>query len=130
MDEFVVDTHALFWYLTNSMKIGKKAIEVFDKAEKGKALIYIPSIVIAELYYLNERCNYPLNFKREYERLAEVRYFCFVEFSAEDVLLFDEIANISEIHDRIIVAVAKKLDIPCLTKDEEIVKSGAIQTIW
>ena len=112
IDEFVVDTHALFWYLANSVKLGKKAIEIFDKAEKGKALIYIPSIVIAELYYLNERCNYPLNFKREYERLTDVSYFCFVEFSADDVLLFDELASISEIHDRIIVATAQFFDTP------------------
>jgi len=51
MKEYVADTHALLWYLTNSSLLGKDASTAFDEADSGNALIYIPVIVLAELYF-------------------------------------------------------------------------------
>jgi len=65
MNYYVADTHALYWYLINSPLLGAGASAAFDEADNGNALIYIPSIVLAELYFLNknsaERLILPLN---------------------------------------------------------------------
>lgn len=53
MNYYVADTHALFWYLIASPRLGAKALSIFKEAERGEALIYLPAIVFAELYYLN-----------------------------------------------------------------------------
>jgi predicted nucleic acid-binding protein len=63
MNFYVSDTHALFWYLINSPLLGANARLAFDEADAGQALIYIPAIVIAELYYLNEKKGRPLDFR-------------------------------------------------------------------
>jgi len=65
-----------------------------------------------------------------FDVFEEAEQFRFVDFRAEDVLLFDGLSKIPEMHDRIIVGVAKTLGVPCLTKDEKIVNSNLVETIW
>ena len=130
MSDYVTDTHALYWYLTASPKLGVNAQAAFLAGEQGQTLIYIPSIVLAELYFLNIKYNQPLLFAQEYERLTGSGQFRFVEFCAVDVLCFDALTAIPEMHDRMIAGVAHALQLPLLTRDGEIVASGIIQTIW
>lgn len=40
MNLYVIDTHALFWYLTASPKLGKKAKQAFREGADGDALLY------------------------------------------------------------------------------------------
>ena len=68
MKLYVADTHALFWYFIASPLLGAQAQAAFDEAKQGQALIYIPAIVLAELYFLNEKKQSALRFdflKRE-----------------------------------------------------------------
>ena len=130
MSDYVTDTHALYWYLTASPKLGANAQAAFLAGEQGQARIYVPSIVLAELYYLNVKYNQPLAFAPEYERLTGGGQFHFVDFRAADVLRFDLLAAIPEMHDRMIVGVAHALQLPLLTRDREISTSGVVHTIW
>jgi PIN domain nuclease of toxin-antitoxin system len=130
VSDYVTDTHALYWYLTASPKLGVNAQAAFWAGEQGQTLIYIPSIVLAELYYVNVKYRQPLLFAQEYERLTESGQFRFVEFRSADVLRFDALVAIPEMHDRMIVGVAYALQLPLLTCDSEILASGIIQTIW
>ena len=57
MNDYVTDTHALYWYLANDKKLGEEAKEIFSRATKGEVTIWISSIVIAELYWLLEKQN-------------------------------------------------------------------------
>jgi hypothetical protein len=52
MSDYVTDTHALFWYLADDSRLGDEANRAFEEAEQGHALIYVPAIVLAEMYYL------------------------------------------------------------------------------
>jgi predicted nucleic acid-binding protein len=106
VSDYVSDTHALYWYLIASPKLGANAQAALLAGEQGQAHIYVPSIVLAELYYLNVKYNQPLIFAQEYERLIGSGQFRFVEFRAADVLRFDALAAIPEMHDRMIVGVA------------------------
>jgi len=130
VNAYVADTHALYWYLTAGPKLGANALAAFLEGEQGRARIHIPSVVLAELYYPNVKYGRPLDFLQEYERLTTSGQFDFVDFHAADVLRFDALAAIPEMHDRIIAGVAYDLKIPCLTRDPAIVNSGLVQTIW
>jgi predicted nucleic acid-binding protein len=55
VSDYVADTHALLWYLTDSPRLGPNASAAFDDAANGKSTIYISAIVVAELYYLNKK---------------------------------------------------------------------------
>ena len=130
MSDYVADTHALYWYLTNSPLLGANASQAFSEADQGNALIYIPVIVLAELYYLNAKKGNPLDFAAEYQKLSQSAQFVLLPFLHEDILEFDASVAVPEMHDRMIAGVAKRLGIPCLTIDKEIVSSGIIATIW
>lgn len=129
MKEYVADTHALFWYLTDSKRLGKEARAAFDEAKTGNAFIYIPAIVMAELYFLNRKANPPLDFPAEFWKLEAAGQFHFVPFEAEHVLDFDQLPSL-EMHDRIIAGVARRVGAPCLTKDSQIAASGVVPTLW
>lgn len=130
MKEYVTDTHALFWYLINSPRLGKNASAAFDEADIGNAVIYIPSIVLAELYFLNIKLNYPINFAFEFQKLDASGQFILTGFEPQDVLDFDAHSAVAEMHDRIIVGAARRLNAACLTKDNNIANSGFIKIIW
>lgn len=130
MTGYVTDTHSLFWYLTNSPLLGTNASNAFDEADRGAALIYVPVIVLAELYYLNEKRNSPLDFAAEYTRLESSGQFVFVPLLPEEILDMNANQAIPEMHDRLIAGAARRLGVPCLTKDSEIAASGLVTTIW
>lgn len=130
MSEYVTDTHALFWYLTAMPQLGANALAAFLAGERGQARIYLPSIVLAELYYLNSRLGHPLDFVQEFARLESAAQFVFVSLSAHDVLRFDALVAIPEMHDRIIAGVALTRNCPCLTRDPFIVNRGLVQVVW
>ncbi|MGA9768365.1 MAG: PIN domain-containing protein [Blastocatellia bacterium] len=130
MNGYVTDTHSLFWYLTNSPKLGPNASKAFDEADNGAALIYVPAIVLAELYYLNEKYGKPVDFAAEYGRIRSGSQFVLLPLMPEEVLDFDTDHAIAEMHDRMIVGAVRRLGVPCLTKDADIAASGLVATVW
>ena len=90
----------------------------------------MPAIVLAELFFLNEKAGRALDFAVEYERLRDSGQFVFVAFSPEDVLDFAADAAVPEMHDRMIVGVARRLGATCLSVDRQIVDSGLVPVAW
>ncbi len=72
----------------------------------------------------------PIDFIDSYKKLKESDQFVFTSFDAEDVLDFDKDSTITEMHDRIIVGVARRLNVPLLTVDRIITASGLVEIIW
>jgi PIN domain nuclease of toxin-antitoxin system len=130
VNRYVTDTHALYWYLINSPRLSATANATFDEADSGRALVYVPAIVIAELFYLNKKLGEPLNFAATFLQLQQSSQFVLLPFEPADVLDFDAHAAVPEMHDRMIVGAALRLGVPCLTHDSQIVNSGLVKTIW
>lgn len=130
MNEYVADTHALLWYLQNSSLLGKSADAAFDEADAETALIYIPSIVLAELYFLNVKYNFPIDFEAEYKKPEAGGQFVLTGFEPSDVLDFGVDSAVKEMHDKIVVGAARRLNAACITKDDNITKSGLVKIIW
>lgn len=130
MNFYVADTHGLYWYLIASPLLGVNAKKAFDEGKNGNAVIYIPSIVIAELYFLNKKYGERMDFSVEFARLKNSSQFEFVSFAAADVPDFTVDAAVPEMHDRIIVGVARRLSASCLTRDRKIVDSKIVKIVW
>ena len=130
MNRFVVDTHAMFWYLTSSPRLGQHARDAFASGVNGEAILFVPAIVLAELFFLNAKVGRPLEFSDEFQDIQRSGLFVFVPFTPQDVLDFDDHRDVSEMHDRMIVGVARRLNASCLTRDSQIVASGIVPTVW
>ena len=75
MNLYVADTHALFWYFIASPLLGAQAQAAFDEGKQGQALIYIPAIVLAELYFLNEKKQRPIDYSATFALLIQSAAF-------------------------------------------------------
>ena len=130
MNAYVSDTHTLFWHLTSSPRLGRQAVQAFRDAANGAALIYVPVVVLAELYYLNQKQAVRLDFPAVLRRLQSSRAYVLVPYLPDEVLDLDANRAIPEMHDRIIAGVARRLNAPLITRDPQIVRSGLVATLW
>jgi len=127
---YVVDTHALIWYLTNDKKLSGQASEIFSAAERGETTLIVSAVVIAELYFANKTFSWFADFSETFQKLREKSYFHFVDFRADDTLDFDRDNSVPEMHDRIIAGLAKRLEAPLITSDSLIKSSNAVKIAW
>jgi len=130
MSSFVVDTHALVWYLEKDLKLSKRAREILNSAE---AALIIPTIVLAELKYLFSKKKIRVSLARVMETLdtdprVRIRHF--------DLACVEALDPGFNLHDAMIVATAivfrRDIDpeTAIITKDRQIQDSGIIDTVW
>jgi predicted nucleic acid-binding protein len=103
---------------------------IFIQAENGTAEIRIPSLVFAELGYLSEKGKIEatladaLRYIKSYPCISEYPMtFQVVEYAFK-------INDIPELHDRLIAATAKVMNVPVLTNDPDISGSAHVESIW
>jgi len=130
MNLYVADTHALFWYLTASPALSAAAKAAFRAGEAGQATIYVPAIVLAEFYYLNKKLAQPVNFPATYRHLELAAQFVLLPLLAAEVLDLDRDVAVTEMHDRMVVGVARRTGATLITADRQITASAAVPIIW
>lgn len=127
---FVADTHALLWHLTEDKRLGKKAREIFDRADRGDVDIVIPTTVLAEALFITEKHKVDLKFMDIIEDIKKSSNYILHPLDLEVVLKCHEFKKIPELHDRIIVATASLLDAKLISKDAEIAASKKVGVVW
>ena len=121
---FVIDAHTLLWNLEDSPNLSNSAKDAIDDAER----VFIPTIVLLEIYRILEKRKEQEKFLNFLDLLIKQGKFTIYPLSIEVVKEFIKTEK-HEIHDRIIVATAKLLDVPIVTKDPEISKIYS-KVIW
>jgi len=130
MNTYIVDTHALLWYVSGDKRLSKKAESALDS---DNSFLIIPTVVLAELVYLfnKHRVTIPLTKIMNYLR-SDPR--CTVhpfDLSCVEILPRD-----LNLHDAMIVSVGLLIrntldaDTSIITKDKDIRDSRLIKTIW
>ena len=62
--------------------------------------------------------------------MEEGPQFILTPMDAEDILDFEKDSSVSEMHDRMIVGIARRLGAPLLTADQNITASGLVEIVW
>jgi PIN domain nuclease of toxin-antitoxin system len=127
---FLTDTHALLWWFIDSPKLSPKAFEIFTGCEKGEKVIFIPSIVVAEALSIFDKKRISFDFKRLFKKIHESENFMIVSLDYHILLKMVDLKDVFELHDKIIVATAKYLNLPIITKDRVLQNLSSINTIW
>lgn len=127
---YVADSHSLVWYLTDDKKLGQKALNLFLKADNGEAIIIVPTIVLAEIIYICERKKANLEIKDVINKIKHSLNYLSYNLDIETLEKVISLKSLSELHDRIVVAIAKLLDATLITKDQQIIDSNFVKTIW
>jgi len=128
MNSYVADTQALIKFMMGKKVINEPSHQAFIFADQGKAIIIIPAIVLMEVLYLFEKNRIKVDLLQT-EELLKSKNYQFEPLSMEILKVASEIIDIPELHDRLIAATARYLDIPLITNDPEIRKSKFIKIL-
>jgi PIN domain nuclease of toxin-antitoxin system len=127
----VTDTHALLYHAAGR-GLGLKAAALFQAAEDREALIYVPIAVIWEVTLLARvaRINLRRTTRAFFTDLFTNPAYQPLDLTSVQVFAADELRFNRDPFDALIVAAANELDLPLITRDSEIAKSGAVKTFW
>ncbi len=129
---YIVDTHALIWYLAGDSRLGKNAKAILDSP--GSELI-IPAIVISESLFMISRGKTDVPSEKIWAVLTEYANVNLFPIDHAVLEKSEGLTQITEIHDRLIVSTALLLasvetETVVITKDVNIRESGLVQVIW
>ncbi len=127
---YLTDTHSLVWFLNRDSNLSDNARKTFLLAEKGEAIILIPTIVLAELLFICEKKSFKNNFLDFISLIKNSQNFVLYNLDLEVIIECNNLIKINEMHDRIIAATAKILNAIVITKDTQIKESGDVKIIW
>lgn len=127
---YVTDTHALVWFLTKSPQMGKAAMHVMREAAAGREVIVIPTIVLGELMNICQAGKAPLDFSATLDQIESGDNYRIFPLDLAVVKVASEIPPGLEMHDRFIIATARLLELPLLTRDKEIIESRQVTVVW
>ena len=129
----VTDTHALLWAMTGqSRKLGRKAKAIFERAEQGRATIYVPSFSLVEIGELvhRGRIGLPSDFPTWTRALARSGRFVIHNLDVDVVVQTNFLLDIPERSDRIIASSAAVLECPLITRDAAVAASAGVVHLW
>ena len=127
MKVYVVDTHALIWFLEKNPKLGERARAVLR--DPGIRII-IPTIVLAEIKYLAQKGRIGQTLE-DVIRAISLDPRCLIY--PIDLSVVHKAPLGLKIHDALIVGTAlvqREVVSGVLTCDESIVNSGLVPTVW
>jgi predicted nucleic acid-binding protein len=128
MDSFVTDTQALVKFMMGKKVINARSHQAFQSADKGETTIIIPAIVLMEVLYLFEKNRINISLLQT-EDLFKSQNYQFEPLNFEILKTASEIDDIPELHDRLIAATARYLDLPIITNDPVIRDSRFVEVL-
>lgn len=130
MNRYVTDSTGLIRHLAKQKNIGKSARRIFEEADRGESLVFIPALVSLEIMYLSEKGRIPTTLPDVEKLIREKENYRIHPTDFAVVLKTKEIDDIPELHDRIIAASAAVLGLELISKDSIIKQSKFVKTIW
>jgi PIN domain nuclease of toxin-antitoxin system len=133
MPDAVTNTHGLIWYLEDSPRLGSDARAVFDACDRGESVIYVPTICLVEIIYLQEKGRIPADLKAQLDAALEAGTtgLILASLTAEVANAVAEVprSDVPDMPDRIIAATALNLGLSLISRDRAI-RLSAIRTVW
>lgn len=133
MIRYIIDTHALLWFLTSDARLGAAAKSVLLNPA---SVLVLPMIALAEAMFIVEKGKVKIasvgDLMSDVTNDARIT----IEPLTFDILqTSSRLSAIPEMHDRYIVATGLYLQslgdaVQILTKDNEIVVSKLIPVVW
>jgi len=130
MPLYVADTHSIIWYFYDAPRLGPAAQRAFDQVDAGEATLIVPTIVLAELIFMAQAGRFQFDLDAVFDALTNGDNYAIAPFNLAIAHRLRQVTAIPEMHDRIIACTALHYGARLVTRDPEIQRSGAVETIW
>ncbi|MFQ5637465.1 MAG: type II toxin-antitoxin system VapC family toxin [bacterium] len=131
---YVTDTHPLAFYTGDqTSKLSKKALKIFEECEQGNLVIYIPAAVLwvySTLVRAGKIKIKSVNFETWCQRFFKNPTFLFQTLEIDHIMRAHQLNFHNDPFDVLIVATAKILDMPLITKDRIITDAHVVDVVW
>lgn len=132
-DAAVTDTNALLYFAAGpSRLLSRRAAAHFEACDAGVAALFVPAAVMWELAVLVRvgRVDLGRSPRMFFDDLFSNTAFQPLDLTGAQVLDSSELGFTRDPFDGLIVAAARSLDLPLITRDEAIRGSGAVRVLW
>ena len=126
---FVTDTMAVVLWL-EKRRLPSGVLLAFQQAVARQGTVFVLGIVFAEVLYLHERGRIQASVADLNRLIEENANFQELPLSGRIVRAAVAIADIPELHDRLIAASGAATHLPILTNDPVIQASRWVTTLW
>jgi PIN domain nuclease of toxin-antitoxin system len=128
----VADTHALVYHAAGNGRLGPRAARFFERCEHRDATLYVPAAVMWECGLLARvaRINLRRSLRGFFEDLFSNPAYQPLELTPDQVFDADELRFTRDPFDGLIVAAARSVSAPLITRDGSIRDSGAVAVLW
>jgi len=127
--KYVTDTHSLVWYLTEDPRLSNKALSVLASSE-NEGTIIVPAVVLAEIMFIARKGRVTISFDETLKKIEESDNFVIAPLDSDTLRIADKIEADLEMHDKLIAATALYYEAPLITKDENLILSEVVTTVW
>ena len=128
----VTDTHPLLFHAAGGRRLGRKAAQHFAACERREAILYVPAAVIWECALLARggRVNLRQSVRGFFDDLFSNPAYQPYDLTAGQVFAAEELRVNRDPFDALICAAARDLELPLITRDEDIRSSGVLRVVW
>jgi PIN domain nuclease of toxin-antitoxin system len=117
---YVTDTHALVWHLTGDPKLSGKAKAVFERVDAAQEVLFVPCIVLYEIWVIVEKKKAALDFDAFLRTLSSSMYYRVEPLCTPVIEACLRIPRgiVRDPSDRLIAATSLHLGYPLITQDD------------
>ncbi len=126
---YLLDTVTIVRYFSGKGTIGKSALKILKNFESSDYELAISVISLMEIMYLSEKKRIEIDLFDTISLLLDTDGYRIIELNSEIIKTASSI-DFYELHDRMILATAKWLDIPILSSDKKFLDIAGIEIIW
>lgn len=131
----VTDTHPLIWYVAKQdAKLPKKVVAAFKSAQEGSGThIWVPVAVAWEVSQLMRKTKRISAMGSFEELIQESFYFksmTLTELLPDDLIIAHSLNFNRDPFDALIVATARRMELPLITADSDITDSNSCEVFW
>ncbi|PHJ63573.1 twitching motility protein PilT [Nostoc linckia z18] len=131
--KYVIDTHALIWFLEGNSRLGANAKAILSNPDSQ---LIIPATTLAEAIWIVERGRTSIPSAKDLISAVETDSRILIyPLDKEVIEMTVNLSTINEMHDRQITATALVLaskgdNVQLLTYDQNITASGVVTIVW
>ena len=132
--DYLADAHAMLWHLFEPRRLGSAARAAFADADSGSARVLLPAVVLAEMIMVIERGRLPgITMNRlltVFQAMQSSHNYILFPLLSEVVIASHSLTVVPDIFDRLIVADARRMKVPLISRDATISISGLANVVW